>query len=246
MTIREDLSEIIKISRFRFWIYTAGPYVVGYTLGATGFEDFLKIEYYIYLFYFFFPANILIYGINDYIDVETDQFNPKKDIKELRLTDSNKKKIKRLLIAVISISVLLMTIQDPLGQIVFPIFLLLSIFYSAPPLRFKKRPFLDFASNYLYIMPGIFGYYIVSGLLPAPTILLAGLLHTSSMHIFSAIIDVEYDKRVGIKTTPVFIGKNAAFALVTFFWIGLVYLSVTLTNFHPLSFLTIIYPIIPI
>jgi 4-hydroxybenzoate polyprenyltransferase len=54
----------LKVPRPRFWIYTGGTYVVGYALGFTLLGDFFRPEYYLYLLYFFFPANIFIYGVN--------------------------------------------------------------------------------------------------------------------------------------------------------------------------------------
>ncbi|BAJ50444.1 UbiA prenyltransferase [Candidatus Caldarchaeum subterraneum] len=242
----EAVQKVLKVSRFRFWIYVAGPYVVGYTLGATGFSDFLRPEYYIYLIYFFIPANILVYGVNDYFDVETDALNPKKSSKELRIVGRDRVRLRRLLLGVLGISFALMLFQDNVARILFGGFLFLSIFYSAPPLRFKSKPFLDFASNYLYIMPGVFGHYIASGSLPDTLILLAGFLHISAMHIFSAVPDIEFDLAAGIKTTPVVIGRKNALILVTVFWAGLAYLAIMLTGFHPLSFLALIYPMVPL
>lgn len=246
MVLTQSVESILKISRFRFWIYAAGPYVVGYTLGASGFNDFLKLEYYVYLLYFFIPANILIYGINDYFDTETDLLNPKKDSKEVRVLGGERRRLGRLLMLVLVLSLLLMLTQDSVARLLFGGFLFLVVFYSAPPLRFKSKPFIDFATNYLYIMPGVFGHYIASGTLPAVPILLAGFLHIAAMHIFSAVPDIEYDRSVGIKTTPVVIGRTPALILVAVFWTGLVYLAITLTNYHPLSILTLIYPAVPL
>ncbi len=246
MGMRDVVLKILKLSRFRFWIYAAGPYVIGYSLGASGFADFLKIEYYIYLVYFFIPANILIYGINDYFDTTTDLINPKKDEKELRVMGLERRRVGRLVAYVIALSIGLMLFQDNIARLLFGGFLFLSIFYSAPPLRFKSKPFIDFLSNYLYIMPGVFGYYIASGGFPHWSLLLAGLMHISAMHIFSAIPDVDYDRRAGLKTTPVFLGVNFSLIMTFVFWSVLSYLVITLTNYHPLSFLVIIYPLIPV
>lgn len=52
-SIRDYTGFLVGISRFRFWIYTGGTYVIGYTLAAKGFTDFLSPAYYIYLLYFF-------------------------------------------------------------------------------------------------------------------------------------------------------------------------------------------------
>lgn len=240
------LSFLFKISRFRFWIYTGGTYVVGYALGATLFSDFLRPEYYIYLIYFFLPANIFIYGVNDYWDQDTDELNPKKDEKEHRLKTREKSKLLYTLYLLTGLSLILMFFQNWGERLIFAGFLFLSYFYSAPPLRFKEKPFLDFSSNLLYIMPGLFAYYLVSGVLPSWLILLGAYFHISAMHIFSAIPDIEYDSKSGIRTTPVAIGQKPALILTLVFWILLSAIVIYLAQFHILSFLVILYPLFPL
>lgn len=240
------ISFAFKISRFRFWIYTGGTYVVGYALGASVIGDFLRPEYYIYLFYFFFPANIFIYGVNDYWDHETDKLNPKKDEKEYRIHNREREKLLKVIYFVVGISIILILFQNITEISIFLIFLFLSYFYSAKPLRFKTRPFLDFSSNYLYIIPGIFAYYLVTQSIPQTIILIGAYLHISAMHIFSAIPDIEYDKEAGINTTPVFIGKKLSLGLCLIFWILLSFIVIDLANFYLLSFLVFLYPLFPL
>ena len=239
------LKFIFKISRFRFWIYTGGTYVVGYALGFSVFGDFLRPEYYLYLLYFFFPANIFIYGVNDYWDEDTDKLNPKKDEKEYRIATIERERLLKVILMVTGISLVLMLFQDNVERIIFASFLLLSYFYSAKPLRFKQKPFLDFASNYLYIMPGIFAYYLASNEIPPLIYMLGAFFHISAMHIFSAIPDIKYDKKANINTTPVFIGEKASLLLCLIFWLGLSFIIIYLTGFFPLSFLVLLYPLFP-
>jgi 4-hydroxybenzoate polyprenyltransferase len=240
------LSFSFKVSRPRFWIYTGGTYVVGYALGFALLGDFFRPEYYLYLFYFFFPANIFIYGVNDYWDEETDLLNPKKDEKELRLQKIDRKRLLNLIFLVTGFSFLLMFIQDNPERVLFGIFLFLSYFYSSQPLRFKEKPFLDFISNYLYIMPGIFAYYLAAGSLPPLIFMLGAFFHISAMHIFSAIPDLKYDAHAGINTTPVYIGEKASLILCLFFWTSLSVIVVYLAGFYPLSFLVFLYPLFPL
>ncbi len=244
--MKSIISFIFKISRFRFWIYTGGTYVVGYALGFSVFADFLRPEYYLYLFYFFIPANVFIYGVNDYWDEETDQLNPKKDEKEYRVNNIERKKLLNVIYLVTGFSLILLIFQNMNERIIFSLFLGLSYFYSAPPLRFKEKPFLDFSSNYLYIMPGIFAYYLASQSIPPGIILAGAYFHISAMHIFSAIPDIEYDKSSSITTTPVFIGEKASLYLCLIFWLLLSLIVIYLADFYPLSFLVFLYPVFPL
>ncbi len=236
-----------KVSRFRFWIYTGGTFVIGYTLGAEKISDFYSLEYYVYLFYFFFLANVFIYGINDLFDLSTDKENPKKENKEHKLVQDKIKDLKFILYITIGISLILLIFQsDWIERFVFLTFLFLSYSYSAKPFRFKSKPIIDFSSNMLYIMPGIFAYALVASEFPPVLIILAGFFHISAMHIFSAIPDIRYDRNAGIITTPVLLGKEFSLILCLGFWSMLASITIFLTRFHPLSFLILIYPIIPL
>jgi len=239
------LSFLFKISRFRFWIYTGGTYVVGYALAAGALGDFFRFDYYIYLIYFFFFANVFIYGVNDYWDEKTDEKNPKKDEKEHRIKGEEKRKLLNVIYMVTGLSLVLIVFQTNLERILFSFFLLLSYFYSSPPLRFKERPFLDFSSNYLYIMPGIFAYSMIADAIPSLIIMVGAYFHISAMHIFSAIPDIKYDKDAGINTTPVFIGKKASLILTLIFWLILSFIVINLADYRFLSFLVFLYPLFP-
>lgn len=246
MTETSFLRYILKLSRFRFWIYTGGPFVVGYALGAPELEAFFALDYYVYLLYFFLPANIFIYGVNDYWDEDTDKLNKKKDERELRVTDRDKRRLIWILWTTVGVSAVLMVFQDNVERILFLIFLSLSYFYSARPLRFKSIPILDFSSNMLYIMPGIFAYYLAGGQLPPLMLVLAGYFHIAAMHLFSAVPDIECDRRAGIRTTAVVLGERRSLMLVAAFWSIFSALVIYLTDIHPLSILVLMLPAFPL
>lgn len=236
-----------KVSRVRFWIYTAGTYVVGYAMGMTSWLDFLKPEYFLFLLYFFFPANVFLYGVNDYWDREGDRYNPRKGGKEYKTRETEERNLRLLIYITLGMGLALLLFQKNLiEQILLSTFLLLSYFYSANPIRFKTIPFLDFASNVLYILPGILGYYQASTALPPVLVVLAGFAHTSAMQVFSAIPDIEYDRQAKILTTAVLLKRKTSLALCSIFWVTLAVLVIYLSSQNPLSFLVIIYPATPL
>lgn len=101
-----QLRKLLQISRPRFWMYTVWPFLVGVAATWSVLTFFDQIQWFLdtwdtkwligslfifwmfltYLFYFIFPANLLIYGVNDIADGDTDQFNTKKEWYEQRLT----------------------------------------------------------------------------------------------------------------------------------------------------------------
>jgi len=235
----------VGISRLRFWIYTGGTYVVGIALGMPSWDIFYQPDYYLYLLYFFIPANIFIYGVNDLWDGATDRLNPKKKDKEHLLLPEERRTLRILLILVGLFSFGLLFIQDWTERALFLLFLFLSYSYSAPPLRFKEIPVLDFSSNMLYILPGIFGFYLAAGALPSPLLIGAGFCHIAAMHIFSAVPDIDCDREAGIRTTPVVVGYTGALLLCLVFWALFAGIVVLLAGGHPLSLLALVYPALP-
>lgn len=244
-SIKEYVRLAYRVSRPRFWFYLAGPFTVGCIWGANRFLDLATPEFFVYLFYFIFPANVLLYGINDYWDRDTDLLNPKKEAKEYLVRDEELNMLRRLLTVLIFISASLLLFQKNMGErIIFGSFLFLSYFYSARPLRFKAVPFLDFASNVLYALPGVFAYYQVTGLPPPSLVLIAAFLHTSAMHLFSAIPDIEWDRRARLVSTAVLIGGRASMLLCLGLWSGFSVIVLMVGNGSPLALLSILYPLL--
>jgi len=244
---KATLVYIIKTSRPRFWLYLAGPYLVGFAFGATNLNNFYSPIFILTLLYFIFPANFFLYAINDYFDQKGDMLNTKKRGRETTFENKNKSTVFVMLGLCLFLTFLIFAVQpnntSRLGMIVF---LLLSIFYSAPPLRFKTKPFLDSSSNFLYFMPGLVGYSAVSNLTPNPTILLCGLLWTSAMHLFSAIPDITPDQRAGFKTTAVLLGQKYSLILVFLLWLGFWIITASLALWFPIKIAAMVYPAIPL
>lgn len=246
MSVVRIVRFLFNVSRFRFWIYIAGTYVVGYALGASELQDLLRLDFLVFLLYFFFPANVLVYGVNDYFDRDTDLLNPKKGGMEHLVAEEERRTLVLALWSVLGLSAALMLFQDNMQRALLILFLALSFFYSVPPLRLKARPILDFGSNMLYIMPGILAYHMASGDLPSWPLVAAGFLHISAMHLFSAIPDIECDRKAGLLTTAVLLGERASLTLCLAFWSGLAVLAIYLAEGHYLSLFALIYPAIPL
>ena len=195
------------------------------------------------------PANILLYGINDLFDQDTDIFNHKKEDKEVKINSSRDVfYLKSLLILCYFISTFLLLSYDNFNEIIlFLSFIILSTIYSLPPLRLKARPIFDFSSNILYFIPGILGYYQNTGIMP-PILTWIGLYcFTSAMHLFSAIPDISYDRKASVITTAVKLEFNNSLILCLIFWLSFSLIFSFYYRFlFPLSILLLIYPLIPL
>ncbi len=166
-SIFKTLYSFLPTSRPRFWIYILGPFVIGiiaafFSIGSVQdiFSSLTRSHLWLFL-YFSFPANLLVYGVNDIFDYETDVLNQKKENYE---TIINPTQHRSLWISIILLNVpflLLSILPNPYSYFFLILFCLSAIFYSAPPLRAKAKPVLDtIVSGLIYISPGFVGYFI--------------------------------------------------------------------------------------
>jgi 4-hydroxybenzoate polyprenyltransferase len=237
-----------RISRPRFWLYLGGTYLIGYSIGVTSLLQFLNLHFFLHLLFFLFPANVFLYGVNDYYDEDTDIFNPKKSDKEYRVTAKDRRNLILLILSGFAYGVILLFLQpDFIAIAILAIFLVLSFLYSAKPVRFKARPFVDFMSNVLYVFPAILAFYQLRFFIPPPLPLFAAFMWTSAMHLFSAVPDIDADKQANIRTTAVLIGAVPSLILCFSFWLTFAVLLVFITPWNPpWNLLTFAYPIIPL
>lgn len=216
--MNKKLDQIIKISRPRFWIYLAGPYLIGFLIGANTPEKFLSFEFISYFIGFLFFGNLIVYGINDIYDQEADRNNPKKEEKESRANFDNLGLIKNSVI--LGGGYFLLVGFNALFevQILLLLFIILSHQYSAPPIRAKERLILDSSFNFLYVIPGIIGYVQSGGKELNLGLLVGAFCWTFAMHLFSAMVDIKWDKEAKIKTTATELGFDNSRKICIVLW----------------------------
>lgn len=213
------LSALLRTSRPRFWFYTLGPTILGLAAAQTG-EVLAALPVAIAaLVYATFPANLLIYGVNDIFDYETDVQNAKKQGYEDLVPPDRRREV-AVAIAVTNIPFLaFLSYVAPTVSLAWLVgFLFLGVFYSAPPLRFKTKPFLDSASNVLYALPGFFAWSAITAQQPLATgvgitALVAALLWCAAMHAFSAAPDIAADRAAGMHTIATVLGARGTIVL---------------------------------
>lgn len=103
-----SLSKVLKISRPRFWFYTFGTFLIGRLAGLNpsiaslqdyqvrsqamvGFQRWYILLLLLCIDYFLIGVNILIYGVNDLADEDTDALNDKKGDYEHQLKTQERK-----------------------------------------------------------------------------------------------------------------------------------------------------------
>ena len=226
-----ELPFILAVSRPRFWIYTFGPFLVGTAAGMASPAELPMLSTVLLGLYFLLPANLLIYGVNDIFDYETDKLNQKKAGYETLVADDRRWELTAWILALnIPFLVLALLFASDLLPAIEG-FLFFAIFYSAPPVRAKAVPFLDSAFNVLYVFPGIVAYKLTAGTYPPAAVLAAGACWTAAMHAYSAIPDIEADRAAGLRTVATLLGPAR-----TLVFCGLLYLAAAALSFEYLSY----------
>jgi 4-hydroxybenzoate polyprenyltransferase len=236
---RDRLVYLFRLSRPRFWFYLAGPVLVGLVYAASSPEELLSPISYALFLYFLVPANLFLYGVNDYFDAEIDEKNPKKEGKEVRYTEDTFVAVAVVVSGALGFVFVPFLSFDAL--VWFGVFYALAVGYSATPTRFKTVPFADSVSNGLYIVPGVVAYLSLGPAETLPPLAVAGAwLWAMGMHTFSAVPDIEPDREGGVETTATFLGERATLGYCAAVW------GASVVVFAPLSLpfaaLLLVYP----
>ncbi len=210
------LGRLITISRPVLWINTIGTTLMAVWL--TG--ELWRWDSIWLLIWVTLPFNLLIYGINDIFDQETDNIN-------IRKGGFGGAKIDPREVPWITWGVILTNAPFLIffglnysleANIWIWAYSLTFLFYSAPPARFKGRPFLDSISNADYAFPLAF-VPLALGEEPIWLAVFALMAWSLAKHTYDAIQDIDEDAFVGIKTTAVYLGVNKSLVWVGFWWI---------------------------
>ncbi|MFN7160027.1 MAG: prenyltransferase [Candidatus Gracilibacteria bacterium] len=237
------LAKLLKISRPRFWTYLAGTFLLGVIYGIPSLNLLQTSSLIFFFLWFTFPANLFVYGINDIFDYDTDKNNPKKHTKEALVIKEEHALLKSWISIAITVGIILTSLfYSPVLGSLFLIFLFLSAFYSATPIRAKAIPLIDTLFNSLYVVPGIIGYYLSTHMLPPAFIVAAGVLWCMGMHAYSAIPDIQVDKNASLNTIATFLGKNGTLIFCTLCYIGSAYIVSLFSSW--IGLLLGIYPVL--
>jgi len=193
-----------------------------------------------------FPFNLLIYGINDIFDQETDNINARKGSYEGAHIFPNE--VKPIWIGVIATNVpflIYFALTLPAAAVWWMIaYSLFFTFYSAPPLRFKARPYLDSFSNTDYAFPLAF-VPLALGHEPMWLAVVGLMLWSIAKHAYDAVQDIPQDSDTGIRTTAVHLGVKKTLIWSGFWWaastvfFALVNIPVAIVNFVIAAYLVL-------
>lgn len=225
--------QVIASSRPLSWINTAFPFGAAYLLAGGG----LDVAFWLGCLYFLIPYNLLMYGVNDVFDYESDLRNPRKGGVEGIVLDRRMHRV-TIWAAVVS-NVPFVVALALMGSAVSNLVLAISVFavaaYSVPVLRFKERPFLDsITSSTHFVSPAVFGLALADARgasvdvdLTVVAALAGFFAWGAGSHAFGAVQDVMADRAAGIGSIGTALGARATtrFALAAYVVGGLCLLA---------------------
>ncbi len=205
------LNQLFWSSRPISWINTAFPFAAAYFL-ITGRVDLSLV---LGTLFFLIPYNLLMYGVNDVFDYESDLRNPRKGGIEGALL--HPKWHRPTLFWSFGLCVPFVAYLYAVGSASANLWLTLLVFtviaYSAKGLRFKEIPFVDsLTSASHFVGPMIYGIALAGGDLSATNVILfiaSFTLWGVASHAFGAVQDVKADREANISSIATVIGARA-------------------------------------
>jgi 4-hydroxybenzoate polyprenyltransferase len=193
------------------WINTAFPFGAGYFLVAGELNALLVVG----SLFFLIPYNLLMYGVNDVFDYESDLRNPRKGGIEGALLEP-RYHLPMLLISLhlpVPFVWYLAINGDTQSNVILAVVLFSVLAYSLKYLRFKEIPFLDsITSATHFVGPLVYGVSLAGGDLTTQSLLLiigAFFLWGMASHAFGAVQDIRADREAGISSIATVLGAKA-------------------------------------
>ncbi len=219
------IGSIVRASRPVSWINTAFPFAAAYVMVERTVDPRLLVG----TAFFLIPYNLLMYGVNDVFDYESDLHNPRKggiegDVVRDRAAA---RRVHRGILWASAITVVpplawLLT-QGSMASAVSLVAVIAGVLaYSVPVLRFKERPFLDSLTSALHFAgPLLYALVLTGAQLTARQVwpIWAALIAWGmASHAFGAVQDVRADREGGIASVGTVMGARVTtwFALAMY------------------------------
>jgi len=180
-----------------------------------------------------------VYIINQITDRKTDLENDKLFLLPREIVSVRAAVTETILLTAASfiIAVLFMPLSF---NIIILASLILGMAYSMEPVRFKKRPFCDIASNAagIGILAPLAGWTAIGAEISGVLILLPYPLAVASVHLVTTLADIEGDRSSGLTTSGVMLGGSRTIILAVLLMLGGLLASFLVDN--PVSLYAII------
>ncbi len=208
-TRTSTLTQLTLSSRPLSWVNTAYPFGAAYVMTTREVDVVLVVG----VLFFLIPYNLLMYGINDVFDYESDLKNPRKGGVEGALLDRHlhRTTLRASTLLPVPFVVWLVTVGSPASWVVLAVSLFAVVAYSAPGLRFKERPVLDsLTSSTHFVSPAVYGLVLAGATFSLDVWLVLGafFLWGVASQAFGAVQDVVADRAGDISSIATVLGAR--------------------------------------
>lgn len=207
------LKSLALISRPISWLNTAFPFGAAYLVTGGSLDS----VFWSGVFYFLIPYNLLMYGINDVFDYDSDMLNPRKG----GIEGAKEQKSMHPLIIISSITlnlpflVYLLMSGSLLTNTILALVVFLVIAYSIKGLRFKEVPILDSATSSLHFVgPMVYAMSITGFEATYWPYVIAFFVWGAASHAFGAVQDVIPDREGKLASIATIFGARTTTRLV--------------------------------
>ena len=217
--MKKTIKVLFMTSRPLSWVNTAYPFATGYLVMGRAIDAQLIIG----TLFFLIPYNLLMYGINDVCDYESDMRNPRKGGVEGAVTPRKYHQV-IVWLAVLSCLPFVLTLVimgNWQSGLVLTVVLFFVVAYSATGLRFKEVPLLDSVTSSLHFVgPLLYAYSLVgttqAGWLAAAAFFCWGM----ASQAFGAVQDVVPDREAEICSIATFFGARVTVWLAMLLYVA--------------------------
>lgn len=198
----------LKISRPGLWFPTIWIYLVPF---GNQVDFWLNSNFWLGLFFVTFPLNYLVYGLNDYNDIDADAVNDRKGnfLFGAKASKSQLKGVLTKITILTSVFVIAFTFISGLKMFLLLLFMVVvNILYNFRPFRIKERPPFEILIQVGYVVTVFFSTELNNlETLPWQTLVYLSLFAFQA-HIAGEIMDIEPDLASGKRTTATLIGRK--------------------------------------
>jgi 4-hydroxybenzoate polyprenyltransferase len=230
---------LLQVSRPGLWSTTALFYLM-----PLGHADFLHSgKLWLGLFFVLFPLGLVLYGVNDIVDAETDALNPRKGTFMFGSRGAREQLAAlKWQIAVVQVPFVIAFYYFVGPRLLwwYAVLLLAVGIYNAPGIGWKGRPPFDVLIQASYLLVFVLSSWLNNvPQLPWQTFLF-GAMFAMHSHIFGEVMDIEPDRLSGRRTTATLIGRvRAKFLIAVFMCVETTLVQFYFRDWIITSFLTI-------
>lgn len=205
----EALRKLLAVSRPVSWVNTAYPFAAAYFLVSGRVDATLIVGSLVFLI----PYNLIMYGVNDVFDYESDMRNPRKG----SLEGAREEKAFHpvilwacLMTGVLATAAFMVVTGDVITWFAYAAVLFFVLAYSLPVLRFKERPVVDSVTSSIHFVgPMIVGILAAGASLETYWPLIAAFFCWGmASHAFGAVQDIIPDRQGGLASIATVIGAR--------------------------------------